>query len=278
MNISASTLEYSKPILESDTEIIVEYWDERAKSYSSHVREELGGSYYCRWEETIRNSCLPLIDDALREERVPRALDIGCGPGFFSIVLAEIGFSVDAIDSSSEMLAQAQENLSRAGFSDKVNFTRSDALSLPFEDNTFNFVIMRNVTWLMPDLKAAYKEWRRVLAPGGKLLCFDANWYSYLVDDELNSRRQSDQKSKPGPKGWKDESKATESMCERCEKIALGLPSTYVNRPGYDKRLLASIGFAEIQVDEEVYSQLWSEEEQRFYATSPLFSIQASKI
>lgn len=43
------------------------------------------------------------------------ALDLGCGPGFFSMLLARMGCHVDAMDLSPDMLCQAAANADREG-------------------------------------------------------------------------------------------------------------------------------------------------------------------
>ena len=59
-----------------------------------------------------------------------------------------------------------------------------DAENPEYDDDTFDFVISRNLTWTLPDAQKAYKEWMRVLKKGGRLLNFDANWYHHLFDEE----------------------------------------------------------------------------------------------
>ena len=63
-------------------------------------------------------------------------------------------------------------------------FWRMDAQKLDFEDNTFDVVISRNLTWNLEHPDVAYREWVRVLKAGGRLLNFDANWYGYLYEEE----------------------------------------------------------------------------------------------
>lgn len=40
-----------------------------------------------------------------------------------------------------------------------------DAENPEHDDDTFDFVISRNLTWTLPDAQKAYKEWMRVLKP-----------------------------------------------------------------------------------------------------------------
>ena len=57
-----------------------------------------------------------------------------------------------------------------------ANILHASGESLPFDDNSFDCIISRNVTWTLLDTKQSYQEWLRVLRPGGKILIFDANW------------------------------------------------------------------------------------------------------
>ena len=101
-------------------------------------------------------------------------LDIGTGPGFFPVILAEAGYKVTAVDYTQEMLDTAKRN---AGIlCERISFYQMDAQNLEFEDDVFDVVISRNLTWNLKDPKRAYEEWCRVLKPGGSLLNFDANW------------------------------------------------------------------------------------------------------
>ena len=157
-----------------------------------------------------------------------------------------------------------------------VGFHCCDASDLPFPSSSYDVVVSRNVTWLMRDPLGAYAEWNRVLKPGGKLLVFDANWYSHLVDESLNRKRIEDQ-GDSSVLGWGEESFATDEQERRCESIALRLPLTYESRPAWDVSALSSLGFSDVRADERFSERVWNEGERAFYATSPLFSIEALK-
>lgn len=255
---------------------IVDYWNARAGSYSCSVREELGGPQHEAWRNVLERRSAPAREAALRAGRVPRALDLGCGPGFFSILLADMGCVVDAVDASAGMLDQARRNNEAAGTIDSVSFHEGDVASLPFDDASFDVVALRNVTWLMRDPQAAYCEWQRVLAPGGVLLVFDANWYRYLDDPAVDAQRIVDQ-ARGAVSGLDASGFATKDQELRCEQLALGLPFTYIDRPAWDLRALGRLGFADVRVDEGIWRSVWTKGEQGYYGSSPLFLVEAHR-
>lgn len=255
---------------------IVTYWNERAGGYSCCVCEELAGDRYGEWERILADRTAAVRAGAKRAGRTARALDLGCGPGFFSILLARLGCAVDAVDASANMLEQASTNVARAGASAAVSFYEGDVARLPFATGSFDIVALRNVTWLMRDPIAAYREWGRVLVPGGKLLVFDANWYRYLVDPATEAQRVVDEAAAHAARSDVN-GFATDDQEARCERMALSLPFTYLERPGWDVDALVRLGFSDVSADETIYKTVWSESEQEIYGSSPLFLVEATR-
>ena len=66
----------------------------------------------------------------------------------------------------------------KAYFKPTIDAVSQDAKDLDFEDNTFDIIVSRNLTWVLEEPDKAYREWHRVLRSGGKMLNFDANWYN----------------------------------------------------------------------------------------------------
>ena len=105
-------------------EEIRSYWNSRAEGYTQSNREELEGESRIYWEKHIT--------EALRGQDCVRVLDVGCGPGFFSVLLAKMGHEVTAIDYTENMLTEARKNAEHYGV--QVHFQQMDAQQLEFED------------------------------------------------------------------------------------------------------------------------------------------------
>lgn len=101
-------------------------------------------------------------------------LDVGSGTGVLSLVLAEMGHRVTGVDLAEAMVQKARDKFKKHHLAGE--FTVGDAENLPFEEHTFDIVINRHVVWSLTDPKRAFKEWKRVLKPGGKLVIIDGNW------------------------------------------------------------------------------------------------------
>lgn len=199
---------------------IESYWTTRAEGYSEVNHKELNGMQKGAWLEVLKGQFPEKAKDEIK------ILDIGTGPGFFPVILAEAGYKVTAVDYTQEMLDTAKRNA--GNLCERISFYKMDAQNLEFEDDVFDVVISRNLTWNLKDPKRAYEEWCRVLKPGGKLLNFDANWYGYLYDEEKRLSYEEDRKS------VESEHLDDHYLCtdiDRMEKIALQMPLSSINRP-----------------------------------------------
>lgn len=100
-----------------------------------------------------------------------RVLDIGCGTGdiAFEVHRQVKNAVVVAADFSLEMVQEGIRTKSRAA----LDWCLADACSLPFRDGCFDAVLsgylVRNVT----DIAAAFREQKRVVKPGGRVVCLE---------------------------------------------------------------------------------------------------------
>ncbi len=101
-----------------------------------------------------------------------RVLELGPGPGFFSVEIARrLTYGrLDLFDIQPEMLEKARKQLARAGFGD-VGFTSGQASEgLPFPDNSFDVAFLAAVIGEVPDKQTCIRSLYRVLKAGGRLV------------------------------------------------------------------------------------------------------------
>ncbi|WP_163969859.1 demethylmenaquinone methyltransferase [Oceanobacillus halotolerans] len=118
--------------------------------------------------------------DVMKQMNVQRgtsALDVCCGTGDWSIALAEAtgpNGKVIGLDFSENMLSVAEEKNKALDY-DHLSFIHGNAMELPFEDNTFDYVTigfgLRNV----PDYMKVLKELYRVVKDDGKVVCLETS-------------------------------------------------------------------------------------------------------
>ena len=152
-----------------------------------------------------------------KENKKLRILDVGCGAGFFTILLAKAGHQVTGIDLTPDMIKNAKQLAEEEQA--ECEFAVMDAENPEFPDGTFDVIVSRNLTWTLPHVKHAYGEWLRVLKKGGVLLNFDAN---YGITDFSNVEDL--------PENHAHNMLGNEMMRE-CEEIKRQLPISSYSRP-----------------------------------------------
>lgn len=241
------------------------YWTRRAPGYSEVNRQELATGQREAWRRVLVEriqGCFP--------ERTPgeiHVLEVGTGPGFFAILLAEAGYRVTAIDLTPSMLDEARKNA--GALMKRIRFMEMNAQALAFGDSRFDVILSRNVTWNLPDPELAYSEWIRVLKPGGLLLNFDANWYRYLFDAAARSAYERDRANSLDA-GLADLNVG--ENFDQMEEIARRVPLSRVARPAWDVDKLRDMGLS-VKTDDRVWERVWSYQEKTNLASTPMFMV-----
>ncbi len=106
------------------------------------INRHFRASMRLRYEKTIEG-CSPIVGKSV--------LDIGCGPGHYSVTLAKNGAQdVFGIDFADEMIGLASQNAQSAGVQDWCHFARRDFLVDPI-DNKYDYTIAMGFMDYMPD-------------------------------------------------------------------------------------------------------------------------------
>ena len=99
-------------------------------------------------------------------------LEVAPGPGYLAIALAKLGqYRIVGLDISRSFVGIATENARQAGV--QVTFRQGDAASMPFEADSFDFLICRAAFKNFTEPVQALIEMHRVLRPGGRALIID---------------------------------------------------------------------------------------------------------
>jgi cyclopropane fatty-acyl-phospholipid synthase-like methyltransferase len=118
-------------------------------------------------------------------------LDVGCGSGGPAVFLArETGCRVTGVDVNEAGIRAGLALARAAGMEDTVLFRHADVREpLPFADQAFGALVCMDVLCHLPDRHRLFAEWRRILRPGGRMLCTDPVVVTGLVSkDELATR------------------------------------------------------------------------------------------
>jgi SAM-dependent methyltransferase len=117
------------------------------------------------WMNFLRES-LPYIGATI--------LDIGCGTGSLSIVLAQLGHQVTGIDLSPSMISLARTKAVASGF--QINFHVMDAAAPPLPHKAFDAIVCRHLLWTLPEPNEVLQRWSELLKPKGRLILIEGFW------------------------------------------------------------------------------------------------------
>ena len=155
-------------------ELVRQHWDWRAADFDKEASHGLLNDTQSRaWRELIsRVAGIVPLD----------VLDLGCGTGFLSMQLAELGHRVTGIDVAAAMLAMARNKAAARDLI--VNFRYADAEAPDLPAASFDLIVERHVLWTLPHPAAALDSWRHLLRSDGRLVLIEGHWEGMKPRDE----------------------------------------------------------------------------------------------
>ncbi len=235
---------------------ISEYWTERSESFLLQRKKELASGKRELWLKEIKRY--------IPEGRRLRILDLGTGTGFFAFLLELEGHYVTGIDLTDEMISKARKTAMELGC--YPDFYAMDAEEPDFEAESFDVLVTRNLSWTLPHLDKAYKEWFRLLVPGGVLINFDADYCTPVVEGQEEEEMPDDHAHRM----------LSPDMNAKHEAIVMELSAYHGKRPQWDTELLLGAGFDRIVIDTGVWGRVYAEKDE-FYNPVPIFTLAAYK-
>ncbi len=125
------------------------------------------------WEALARG-VVPLLE-------LGDVLDVGCGDGVLASLLAPRSRSYTGLDKSPKVLDAARRRL--AGLPG-VTLVQGDMASLPFEDASFDDVLLFHVLTYAADVRVALREAARVVCPGGRVVAVTLGAHEHVATTE----------------------------------------------------------------------------------------------
>jgi ubiquinone/menaquinone biosynthesis C-methylase UbiE len=146
----------------------------RHEEQNAAIREQFGkqASAYAQLVRTRADESFARLIKALQLTAADHVLDVGCGPGLFSLSLAGIAGQVTGIDLTPEMLAQAQALQAELQISN-IRWQQGDILPLPFPDAAFSIVVTKATFHHLADPAAVLAQMIRACAAGGRIAVSD---------------------------------------------------------------------------------------------------------
>jgi ubiquinone/menaquinone biosynthesis C-methylase UbiE len=153
---------------------IREFWDADARVYDAAKSHAISDPLErAAWRQALR--------DALPEPPAS-VLDVGAGTGSLTVLAAQLGFRVTALDLSPGMLAEAERKANEMSLADRVTCVVGSASEPPA--GPFDAVMERHVLWTIRDPVGALRSWRQV---GRRLVLFEGVWGSRQLAQRAKS-------------------------------------------------------------------------------------------
>ncbi len=143
-----------------------QYWNDAAASFDNEPDHGLHEPVVLEaWTKLLR-TWLPSTQSAI--------LDMGCGTGSLSVVLAGLGHTVTGIDLSPAMISLAETKARDAKQS--IPFHVMDAAFPRLPSQQFDVIVCRHVLWALPELNQVLLRWVNLLKREGWFLLIEGYW------------------------------------------------------------------------------------------------------
>lgn len=160
-------------------EEIRSYWSKRSQTFDLAFGHFIAPGPEARaWQQPMRETL---------GDRPLKVLELACGTGEVTRLIHDLGHDVTALDFSEAMLRVAR---AKHEGKERLRFILADAENTMEPDAAYDAIVCRHLVWTLTAPQATFREWLRLLKPGGRLLVYDGDWtkpsptgrlFAYLV-------------------------------------------------------------------------------------------------
>lgn len=209
-------------------------WSADSEDYDHGIQKQLNHQKdVTHWKKELKSV---LGDQPLR------VLDVGCGPGFFTVMLARLGHHVTSVDGAEGMVECARRNAEREDL--KADVYLGDAVLLAQEhEASFDAILSRDVVWTLYDPEKAFKRWKSLLKEGGRIILYDGDYRRDQSSLRYYALKLMSNMIKLFSEGLKPRKRQHAAAGNGFEQ----LPMIRHKRPQKDRELLLQAGFERVE-------------------------------
>lgn len=125
-------------------------------------------------------------DSLNRRDEELAILDIGCGNGIHSLLLARLfpKAVITAVDNHGPFIDILNRSAAEQGLSHRVKGQVADMFKLPFAPASFDLIWSEGAIYII-GFQQGLQEWKHLLKPGGALICSEAVWLRETPSPEI---------------------------------------------------------------------------------------------
>lgn len=142
------------------------YWDKQAATFDDEADHGLT-------DPDTRHAWATLLESVLEDSHCA-VVDLGCGTGSLSILLAQRGHPVLGIDVSPNMVERAADKAHLDGLD--IEFMAGDVQTIAVPQTPYGAVVSRHLLWAVPDPEALVARWSAGLTGDGLFVAIEGVW------------------------------------------------------------------------------------------------------
>jgi SAM-dependent methyltransferase len=163
-------------------------------NWNQRAAQSQGEAHHVMRDEAEHRLWLDLVRPLLPAQPAD-VIDVGTGTGFLAWVMADLGHRVTGFDLSEGMLgdgrAIADERSRTTPDGTAPEFRVGDAMDPPMPPQSLDVIANRNVLWTLLDPSRAFRIWRSLLRPAGRVVAIHGVRLDEHTGEEKTNRAES---------------------------------------------------------------------------------------